>query len=104
MRIIVLFNLKPGVSAEDYQEWAKSRDMPSVRSLTSIDDFRVFQISGLLGSDGTPPYQYVEVIDVNDMDVFVSEIGTPLMKDVAGEFQNWADNPVFLTTSEILSI
>jgi hypothetical protein len=104
MRIIVLFNLKPGVSAEDYQDWAKTRDMPSVRAMTSIDDFRCFEVTGLLGGDGKAPYQYVEVIDTNDMDVFFAEIGTPLMTEVAAEFQKFADNPVFLTTNELIVV
>mgnify|MGYP000668011295 CR=1 FL=1 len=49
MRLLVLFNLKPGVSPEDYEHWAKTRDMPTVRSLPSIDDFRAYRVTGLLG-------------------------------------------------------
>jgi hypothetical protein len=104
MRIIVLFNLKPGVSAKDYQDWAKTRDMPSVRAMTSIDDFRIFQITGLLGSDAKAPYQYAEVIDANDMDIFFKEAGSSPMTEVAAEFQTFADNPVFLTTQELSAL
>jgi hypothetical protein len=102
MRIVVLFNLKPGVSVADYEEWAKTRDMPNVRSLVSIKDFRVFGVTGLFGSDAKAPYQYVEVIDIVEMDEFLKDIDTPAMKDVMGEFENWADAPVFLTTNELL--
>jgi hypothetical protein len=104
MRIIVLFNLKPGVSAKDYQDWAISRDMPSVRALPSIDDFHCFSVTGLLGSDAKAPYQYIEVIDANDMDMFFKDITTPNMQSVAAEFQTFADNPVFLTTQELSAI
>ena len=39
MRLIVLFSLKAGVSHEDYQAWALSRDLPTVRALPSIAGF-----------------------------------------------------------------
>jgi NAD(P)-dependent dehydrogenase (short-subunit alcohol dehydrogenase family) len=56
MRLLVLFNLKPGVSAADYEHWAQTRDMPAVRSLPSVDDFRAYRVTGLLGSDTPAPY------------------------------------------------
>ena len=101
MKIIVLFNLKPDVKVEDYEAWARSRDIPVVNSLTSIDDFRIFQFTGLLGSDAKPPFQYVELIDVNNADAFFQEISTDMMKELAAEFQQWAENPLFLHTNEI---
>ena len=35
MRLIALFNLKPGVSADRYEAWARETDMPTVRGLGS---------------------------------------------------------------------
>ncbi|WP_416907277.1 MAG: REDY-like protein HapK [Polymorphobacter sp.] len=102
MRILVLFNLKPGVAAADYEHWAKTRDMPGVRSLMSIDDFRVYGITGIFGSDAKPPFQYAEVIDIADMDGFLTDIAQPMMVEVAAEFQQWADAPLFLTTDELV--
>ena len=104
MRLLVLFNLKPGVSAADYEHWAKTRDIPTVRSLPSIDDFRAYRVTGLLRSDTLAPYAYAEVIDVANMDGFFSDIGTPTMQAVSAEFQNWADAPLFLMTAEVPSV
>lgn len=101
MRIIVLFNLKPGVSATHYEAWAKSADIPTVRGLTSIAGFEVFAATHLLGSDDTPPYAYVEIIDVDDFDKFGAEIGTATMQRISAEFQTLADNPRFLVTRNI---
>lgn len=101
MRIIVLFNLKPGVDPAVYEAWAAARDIPTVRALPSIAGFEVSAATGLLGSDGRPPYQYVEVIDVADMDRFGSDIGTEAMQQIAAEFQSFADNPVFVTTRAV---
>ncbi|GGI83338.1 hypothetical protein GCM10007973_19790 [Polymorphobacter multimanifer] len=102
MRMFVMFNLKPGVEVADYEEWTKTRDMPNVRSLMSIKDFRVFGVTGLFGSDAKPPFQYVEVIDIVEIDEFLKDIDTPAMKEVTGEFEKWTDSPVFLTTNELL--
>lgn len=101
MRIIVLFNLKPGVDPAVYEAWAAARDIPTVRALPSIAGFEVSAATGLLGSDGRPPYQYVEVIDVADVDRFGSDIGTETMQKIAAEFQGFADNPVFVTTRAV---
>lgn len=100
-RIIALFNLKDGVSVADYEAWAKGTDLPTVNGLKSVDEFAVFKSVALLGSDDKPPYQYVEIIDVNDMDVFGGEIGTETMQKVAGEFQAMADDLAFILTDKL---
>jgi hypothetical protein len=99
-RIIVLLNLKPGKTAEDYERWAVTTDLPTVNGLQSVDSFELFQATGVLGSDAPSPYQYIEVIDVTDMGLFGQETGTETMARVAGEFQTWAD-PIFIVTNKI---
>ncbi len=101
MRIIVLFNLKEGVDAAAYEEWARTTDIPGVRSLVSVKDFRVYRTTGLFGSDTPPPYAYIEVIDITGTDEFVADVSTDHVQKVAAEFQRFADNPLFITTEEI---
>lgn len=96
-RIIALFNLKPGVDRADYERWARTVDLPTVKSLASIQDFSVHRSVALLGSDAAPPYQYVEVIDVADMEQFGRDIATDVMQTVAGQFQGMADVTFILT-------
>lgn len=101
--IVVLFNLKPGVNEADYEAWARSTDLPIVNGLKSVDGFRVFKATGLLGGDAAPPYRYVEILTVNDMGRLGADIGTETMQRVAGEFRQFADNPLFLMTDEIVA-
>jgi REDY-like protein HapK len=103
MRIIVLFNLLPGIGAAAYVEWAKKRDLPTVRALPSVDDFQVYRATGLLGSDATPPYAFIEIIDVGDMEGFGKDVASAAVQAVAAEFQTFADTPVFMLT-EALSL
>lgn len=90
-RIFALFNLKPGQDAGAYEAWARASDMPAVRAMSSVDDFQVHKVDGLLGSDAPPPYGYVETIDVNDMDRFFTEVSTPEAQAIAGQFQSMVD-------------
>jgi DNA-binding Lrp family transcriptional regulator len=75
--MIVLANLKEGVDPEDYERWILDSYAPAVRDLPSVEDWRDYRVSGLLGSDAAPPYQYVVTLDVNDME--------QLGRDMAGE-------------------
>ncbi len=99
--IIVLFNLKDGTDRAVYENWARETDLKTVRGLSSIAGFEVFRANGLLGSDDPSPYEYVEIISVGDMAKFGEEVGTDVMQKVAGEFQGFADNPMFILTDNI---
>jgi hypothetical protein len=99
-RIIALFNLKPGVSLEDYEAWARTVDLPTVNHLPSIRSFEVFRATDVMGSQAPSPYQYVEIIDVKDMGQFGQDVATPAMQSVASQFSGMAD-VVFLNTEKI---
>lgn len=101
MRIIVLFNLRPGVDPALYEAWATSTDAPTVRGLPSVAGFRVHALTGLLMGEGTLPFQYIEVLDVADMNQLGPDISTPTMQAISAQFQTFADNPIFLTTREV---
>jgi hypothetical protein len=100
-RIIALFNLKPGVTPVAYEAWARRVDLPSVNGLKSVDQFEVFKSTGLLMSEAAPPYAYIEIIDVNDLETFGGEVSTDAMKAVAGEFQAMATDLVFIMTDKL---
>lgn len=101
MRIIVLFNLKAGVDAAEYENWAKSSDIPGVTGLPSVNGFTVHKATGLLGSDAKSPYHYMEIIDIKDMDPFLADISTEQFQKMAAPFQDFADNPQFILTEDI---
>lgn len=100
MRLIALLNLKPGISVESYEQWARTVDLPTVNALPSIGRFDLFRATGQLGTDATPPYQYVEIIDVDDMEQFGRDAATDRMQAVAAAFQDMAD-VTFLTTEQV---
>ncbi len=101
MRIICLFNLKPGVDPADYEAWARGTDIPGANALSSVRGFTVHKATGLFGSDAAPPYAYIEVIDITAIDPFVAEVTTEEFQKVAGAFQDYADNPTFILTEDL---
>lgn len=100
MRIVVLFNLKPGVDPAAYEQWARTTDIPGVRALGSCTDFQVYRTTGLLGG-GSAPYQYVETIDITGMDAFMADVVSDAVQKVAAEFQKFADEPQFILTEAL---
>lgn len=98
-RIFALFNLKADQDPATYEAWAKAKDIPTVRAMESVDNFQVQKVEGLLGSDATPPYSYIETIDVNDMERFFAEVSTPAAQAIAGEFQTMVDVTFLVTKS-----
>ncbi len=90
--LIVLFNLKPGVSEADYEAFARDLDVPTVTGLTSVSDFRVFRMTGVMGTEDASPYRYVEVIDFSSMDELGADIGrSAAMAEITARFGELAD-------------
>lgn len=101
MRIVCLFNLLPGVDPEAYEAWARGTDLPGVNALDSVATFTVHKATGLFGSDGKPPYDYIEIIDIHSMDDFVRDVTDPDFQTVAAAFGEFADNPQFILTEDL---
>ena len=102
MRIICLFNLKDGVDVAEYEQWAKTRDIPTVNGLGSVDSFTVHRATGVFSDDtATPHYEYIEVIDITGLDAFVADISTDDFQQAAAPFQGFADKPQFILTEDL---
>lgn len=99
--LIVLYNLRDSASKEAYEKWAKETDVPTASNLSSIDDFKVYRLNTLMGTETPGPYQYCEVIQVNDMAKLGEEVGSDAMQKVSAQFQEFADNPLFIVSDPI---
>ena len=101
MKIIALFNLKAGVDRTDYEAWARSRDLPDVRSLGSVTDFQVLRATGVLFTEAKPPYDYIEIFDVAALDAFLSDCGSDKVGKLAQEMGAFTDGATFITTEAL---
>jgi hypothetical protein len=101
MQLIVLFNLKAGVAEADYEAWAKSVDLATVRRLPTVKSFNVFRSSGVFGSDKKPSYRYVEMLDVPNLNALVADIQAGKLGDVPQQFGTFAEAPEFMMCDSI---
>ena len=101
MRIICLFNLKPGVSVESYEKWARETDIPGVRALKSVSGYHVQRATGILGTGDASPYAYIEIIEIGDVALFGEEAAGPVVQALAADMRNYADDPIFITSESL---
>jgi hypothetical protein len=89
--MIVLVNLKDGVDPEDYERWVLESYAPAVRRLSSVEDWRDYRMSGLLGSDAAPPYRYVVTLEVKDPEQLGRDMGSEEMQRLFSELHGLAE-------------
>ena len=89
--MIVLVDLKEGVDPEDYERWVLESYAPAVRELPSVEDWRDYRATGLLGSDTAPPYRYVVTLDIRDMDQLGRDVASEGMQGLLSELHDLAD-------------
>ncbi len=89
--MIVLVNLKEGVSPEDYERWILESYAPAAKDLPSIEDWRDYRASGLLGSDVTPPYQYVVTLEATNQEQLGRDMRGEEMQRLFSELDELAE-------------
>ena len=99
--LIVMFNLKDGVTEEDYEAWAKSADLPTVRGHKGVDGFDLYRANNMFRSDDAAPYRYIEVIEINDLDQFNQDVASDIQKPISAKFGEIADSPVAMLCDKI---
>jgi hypothetical protein len=89
--MIVLINLKDGVRPEDYERWVLESYAPAVKNLPSVEDWRDYRASGLLGSDAAPPYRYVVTLEVKDLEQLGRDVEGEVMQRLFSELHELAE-------------
>jgi hypothetical protein len=89
--MIVLINLKDGVRPEDYERWVLESYAPAVKNLSSVEDWRDYRASGLLGSDAAPPYRYVVTLEVKDLEQLGRDVEGEVMQRLFSELHELAE-------------
>jgi hypothetical protein len=69
-RVFFLNTLRPDVDPADYEAWVRRVDYPVARKQESIQSYVVTRLEGTLSGEGEPPYQYLEVIEITDLDAY----------------------------------
>ena len=69
-RVFFLNTLKPGVDRTDYEDWVRAVDYPIARRQAAITSYVVTRLEGHLTGDGDLPCQYLEALEITDLDEY----------------------------------
>lgn len=102
-KVMLHYTLKPGVTHEEYQDWVRTTDYPTMRSIARVASFSNHRVRGLLMGEGEPGMDYVEIFDIPDLDTFVGEdMPGPVIQGIMGDFMGRVENPVFIVLDEVV--
>src|SRR4030088_2111153 len=92
MHVVLFLNkLHSDITREEYEQWVRSVDYPTARSIPSIMDYKVARIEGLLDGSDRPPYDYIERVVIQDIDSYQRDLADPRLDAFK---QAWADRVV----------
>jgi hypothetical protein len=101
-QIIILYNLKPDVSPEKFENWVRTVDQPNMRGLARVNRFQTFRTQSHLMGEGTPSVQYVEIFDITDLEGFTGQdMASDVVQMVLGAFMGLVYNPEMIIASEV---
>ena len=102
-QIIIKYQLKAGVTPEQYEQWTLNHDYPAMRGLARVKRFTTHRITRNLLSEAKPSVDYVEFFEIPDMAGFLSEdMAGSVVQTIMGEFMQYVDNPEFLIAEEVM--
>lgn len=90
MHVVFFLNkLHSHVSPTEYEEWVRTVDYPTARSIPSIREYTVVRIEGLLENDGAAPYQYIERVLITDLDSYRNDLKNPELADFSKQWSSY---------------
>jgi hypothetical protein len=89
--LVVLLKLKSGVDPQEYEGWAREHDAPTALARPSIAEWSLYRSQGLIGADGTGPFDYIEIVQVNDTDQMAEDMAGEAIQRMAAQLGDYAD-------------
>jgi REDY-like protein HapK len=100
--VFFLNRLRPEASSADYERWVREVDYPTARALPPIMSYVVAKMTATL--DGQPaPYDYIERVEITDIDDYRAALADPSMAGFANEWSNHVGESVAVFGEEIVS-
>ncbi len=100
--LLLRYNLKEGVSSEQFETWVRETDQPTMRSLQRVKAFDTYRATGLLMGDGAPSQSYFEIFDITDLAGFTAEdLSGPTVQAIMGQFMEFVNSPEFTIAEKV---
>jgi hypothetical protein len=88
-RAFFLNRLRDGVDPRDYERFVREVDYPFASRIPTIRSYVVTRVDGLLEGEGKPPYDYLEVVEITEVDAYRASLD-PSQPDVKEFFDQWS--------------
>ena len=88
-RLIVMYNLKPGVSMEDYKKYSIEVEQKIVPSLPGVFRFEVFEVKDEESSNTNS--KIIEDVDVESKEAWQKALDSDVMKPVSEQWAKYGD-------------
>jgi hypothetical protein len=95
-RVFFLNRLRDGVDADEYEAWIRRVDYPVARAQGAITSYTVTRIEGTLGGEGESPYDYLEVIEITDLDGYRALGALPEFEQLLQEWSQFVAEAVMI--------
>jgi hypothetical protein len=97
---IILYNLAPGVTDEQYKEYATKEKGPLLESLASVEKFELVKVVGP-GSEKSP-FQYIGILHLKNLEEFYTkDAPSAKFQEFMQKWQSMVSSVQMLTGEEI---
>ena len=93
--MFVMYKLKPGANIEDFRKFSREIDHKVTPRQKGVRSFDTFVITG--ADKGQPPYQIIDVLEVESYDQWLKVSASDAMKPVFEQWNKLADESSVLT-------
>lgn len=76
-RVFFLTKLREGADQAEYERFLRDVDYPRSKELLPVSSYLATRIQGRAVSEGEAPYEYIEVLDVDDFDAYLAAFANP---------------------------
>ncbi len=103
MHVVFFLNrLHDHVSREAYEEWVRTVDYPTARSIPSIIEYTVTRVEGSLEEEREVPYDYIERVVITDLEAYRRDLQKPELEDFARQWNSYVATSVAIHGTTIL--
>jgi REDY-like protein HapK len=84
--------LKAGVDPAAYERWVQHTDYRLAQAIECVVHYRVHKLVGVVEGQGAPPYDYIEVLQVSDLESYRSAMQhDPALQQIIAEIGQFVE-------------
>ena len=95
-RVFFLNRLHEGADPAGYEAWIRRVDYPVARAQEAITSYTVTRIEGTLSGEGESPYDYLEVIEISDLEAYRALGDKPEFQQLLREWSEFVAEAVMI--------